>query len=1124
MKILLSFMLIGCLSTAGFAQQYICQPYYGTNKLRFYNKTNPVTGSPFYTLDLATDVATTFGVGGGNGVNDVLIYNNKLFVSFDFGNSGGVLIYNFSDVYPSRTANAPIVIKPGGNTGNSSAGMAINPSNGDLYIATFHNSPNDGGVYKYTAASNYATGSQFSSYNNDASVAFICANLTFDSSGNLWMTTWDFSTAANAHFLICYKASGGVLSKNNFYKITNAASASYSATDINGAAHNSLHVLSAPEGIIFDSSGNLWLGNNNDGGANTNPVGQGTLVKVNAAGIASILANAANGSTFTIPAGNTDIKYISNAKLGGIAFDGNTLYINDQGQNQGSSYLSNGTVWKWDISTTFNTSNFVASGIYTTYPGNGGMALVPCSLIPTANPTSASANPSTISSGQTTVLTASGCAAGTTYVWKNGNLVVSTSASFTTPALNSNTTYTAYCANGDCQSTGTNVVVTVNNSSCLPPTLSAAAITPINVMPNNEIHTNRLTATDCAGTVTWNTGSTNTAITVPAALSASSTYTATCTLGTCVSTAASITLNYISPPNISATPSTLCEGQNATFTAMGCVGTVSWYRYSGGTKIYTNIGTGTPLSYPPQQGTPLNPISYVATCIVGGQSSGLFNSLSFTIIQTSAVTSASANPSTINAGNTSTLTASGCSSGATYMWTNNSIVASTSASFTTPVLNVTTTYTVYCVNNNGTCQSTGTDVIITVNSTEPCPETQYLDGLVTPGPFSPNQIIQASNEIIAGNGIDPLVIDVNNSNNLTLRAGKSITISPGITVANGAVFKVEIGGCGSTTMQVNGRFLYDANNQKIILVGANLPLLDDWNFPTSDKLTELEKTGANAVRIEWYINYGQPSRPAYSLTDLDNFLTKCKNNRMIPILDLHDFTCGSDISVLNAQAIPWWTSAPVLTVLNKHKKYLIINLANELGIYRWAGDNSQQATALTNFKNAYKTAITSIRNAGLDVPIMIDAPDCGTTIGAFNTIGAELITHDPKHNLLLSAHAYWAGYNGTSEISTTISNNLPIVFGEVANKQSEGNDQCYYDLDGTNENHPPILPFTYQSLLNTCQSNQIGWLAWSWFPDGCASRNMSSTGNYANLTTFGSDVVNNVTYGIKNKAIRRNGF
>ena len=51
-------------------------------------------------------------------------------------------------------------------------------------------------------------------------------------------------------------------------------------------------------------------------------------------------------------------------------------------------------------------------------------------------------------------------------------------------------------------------------------------------------------------------------------------------------------------------------------------------------------------------------------------------------------------------------------------------------------------------------------------------------------------------------------------------------------------------------------------------------------------------------------------------------------------------------------------------------------------------------------------------------------------------VSVELINHDPKHNILLSVHAYWADYDGTSEIQNAVNVNLPIVFGEIANKQA----------------------------------------------------------------------------------------
>ena len=188
--------------------------------------------------------------------------------------------------------------------------------------------------------------------------------------------------------------------------------------------------------------------------------------------------------------------------------------------------------------------------------------------------------------------------------------------------------------------------------------------------------------------------------------------------------------------------------------------------------------------------------------------------------------------------------------------------------------------------------------------------------------------------------------------------------------------------------------------------------------------------------------------PAYTPADLDAFLANCKANRIIPVLGLWDATCDGDLGVLNAQLVPWWTSDDVVTVLNKHKQYLIINLANELGVYRWSG--APQA-ALSDFKDAYKAALTSIR-ASLHMPVMIDAPDCGTSIEVWTAIGQELIDHDPDHNLLLSVHAYWASYDGAPFIAQAVNLTLPIVFGEIANKQPDTVDgierQCFYDLDG----------------------------------------------------------------------------
>jgi mannan endo-1,4-beta-mannosidase len=333
------------------------------------------------------------------------------------------------------------------------------------------------------------------------------------------------------------------------------------------------------------------------------------------------------------------------------------------------------------------------------------------------------------------------------------------------------------------------------------------------------------------------------------------------------------------------------------------------------------------------------------------------------------------------------------------------------------------------------------------------------------------------------------------------------------------------GALARETFYIDGRHLYEPNGNKIILRGINLPLLDDWSFPPSSKLADLEQTGANAVRMQWHINYGNAARPAYTLADLDAFLTQCKAMHMIPILGLWDVTCQTDATLVNTQLIPWWISDEVVSVLNKHKQYLIINLANELGFVRWSDD---PATALISFKNAYKSALTSIREK-LHMPVMIDAPDCGTSIDTLITIGQELIDHDPDHNLLLSVHAYWAAYDGISHIDSAVNGDLPIVFGEISNKQDEtinGTTQfCFYDLDGLNQNHPPQTAFRYQDLLQILKTKEIGWLAWSWWPDGCPSRTIGqynpNTNQYEGLSEpFGNDIVNHPDYGLKNSAER----
>jgi hypothetical protein len=137
------------------------------------------------------------------------------------------------------------------------------------------------------------------------------------------------------------------------------------------------------------------------------------------------------------------------------------------------------------------------------------------------------------------------------------------------------------------------------------------------------------------------------------------------------------------PTGITATNNTICSGQSVTLTAIGAFGTQYWYTGScGGAQV----GTGATLTVSPNATT-----TYFVNNNNGGQFGPSCASITITVNPSPAAPTVSGN--TVFCGSASTtLTASG---GTNYVWYSNAAgttQVSTSASFTTPVLNTTTTY------------------------------------------------------------------------------------------------------------------------------------------------------------------------------------------------------------------------------------------------------------------------------------------------------------------------------------------------------------------------------------------------------------------------------------------------
>lgn len=314
----------------------------------------------------------------------------------------------------------------------------------------------------------------------------------------------------------------------------------------------------------------------------------------------------------------------------------------------------------------------------------------------------------------------------------------------------------------------------------------------------------------------------------------------------------------------------------------------------------------------------------------------------------------------------------------------------------------------------------------------------------------------------------------------------------------------------SNYIHTNGKNILGPCNDTLIIKGINYAPYN-WGYTLSDlKIDQIAQTGANTVRLVWYWN--NPGASVYSnYIALDSAISKCIQHNMIVIVELHDFTCANNPANLTSGS-NWWTTNSVFTILNKYKQSIIVNIANEALQVNWTANPT---TSLATYNTTYQNIITSLRSvAGFDFPIMIDAPDCGQNIDAFvtSTTAGSLITFDPKHNIIFSAHAYWYGYasNDSLQMATKINNvlaqNIPFVLGEVANLQDDAT-MCQYNLN-------------YKPLLNYCKFKKVGWLIWSWDHDGCAARQLSSTGNFVNLTTFGNDIVNNLNYGLTNGTVK----
>jgi mannan endo-1,4-beta-mannosidase len=279
---------------------------------------------------------------------------------------------------------------------------------------------------------------------------------------------------------------------------------------------------------------------------------------------------------------------------------------------------------------------------------------------------------------------------------------------------------------------------------------------------------------------------------------------------------------------------------------------------------------------------------------------------------------------------------------------------------------------------------------------------------------------------------------------------------------------------------VKGRQLFDRCGEPVVLRGINEMVI--WTAPEGQTFPEIAKTGANTVRVVWTIK----DHPGEE--QLDRVLTRAMAEKLIPIIELHDAT-GNLADV--PRVVEFWVRPEIVSVLKKHEHSLLLNIANEAG----------SAVKLADFVSTYTSAIQKLRAAGLELPLMIDAPGWGQDVDTLQAAAPELMQADPLRNLLFSVHMWWSKGPSTddpgstqrirAEIEESVAMELPLVIGEFAHAGVG----CSRSID-------------YATILSEAQRAGIGWLAWSWGPGNkdCGEMDMTTAGTFETLQGWGREV------------------
>ena len=355
---------ISIFANAQLNNRRLVVPEFGNNVVKTYVPTSATTMTvdPAFTINFST---LGNGLATGASPNCVTMFGTDLYVSLTAANQR---IYKFPN-YGTNPSTSITNVSEITRVGNDYVGIAFDAS-GSLYASegSFLNTQ----IVKYSGA-NLATRTIL----GNGGLQSYFSNITFDASGNLWASDYKNNRVVVIKVANLSTANAAMNSLVNATSVWNTAGASLSNTDTTLSSIVVNYAFKQPEGVAFDSSGALWVANNNDNSDFAcNP--RGTLVRISTGLQTTILANTTTNANLTLlntAAGlkvwNTPQPASGNSQFGGLQIDKVTdrLYVNEQVGGAGLWFdIAN-------INAMTNVYNTHKMNMVSTNPGNGGIYL-----------------------------------------------------------------------------------------------------------------------------------------------------------------------------------------------------------------------------------------------------------------------------------------------------------------------------------------------------------------------------------------------------------------------------------------------------------------------------------------------------------------------------------------------------------------------------------------------------------------------------------------------------------------------------------------------------------------------------------------------------------------------------